>query len=145
VARAFQAGPGLDAIARTCGAGIDGGYLRIEYCQDGDGFWLEPHTDIGAKLFTLLIYLSDGAEAADWGTDIYDGNLRHVGQAPFGFNRGLIFVPGKDTWHGFRPRPIRGIRRSIIVNYVKDEWRAREQLSFPDRAVTAPYSIRKRD
>jgi hypothetical protein len=138
IADAFQAGPAVDAIGTICGARIAGAYLRIEYCQDTDGFWLEPHTDIGAKLFTLLIYLSDGPGAEDWGTDIYDADKRHVGRAPFGFNRGLIFIPGSDTWHGFQPRPIRGIRRSIIVNYVKDEWRAREQLSFPDRPLAAP-------
>jgi hypothetical protein len=137
VAQAFQAGLAPEAIAAICGARIAGAYLRIEYCQDTQGFWLEPHTDIGAKLFTLLIYLSDGPEAADWGTDIYDAALNPVGRAPCGFNRGLIFVPGPDTWHGFRPRPIRGVRRSIIVNYVKDEWRAREQLAFPDRPVAA--------
>jgi hypothetical protein len=36
-----------------------------------------------------------------------------------------------DTWHGFRPRDIRGVRRSLIVNYVVPEWRARHELAFP--------------
>lgn len=40
-----------------------------------------------------------------------------------------------DTWHGFGKRPIGGIRRSIIVNYVKDEWRSRHELAYPDRPV----------
>jgi hypothetical protein len=26
-----------------------------------------------------------------------------------------------------------GIRRSLIVNYVKPDWRSRHELSFPDR------------
>ena len=54
------------------GCTLGGSFLRIEYCLDTDGFWLEPHTDIGAKLFTMLVYLSDHPEAEDWGTDIMD-------------------------------------------------------------------------
>ena len=41
----------------------------------------------------------------------------------------MIFIPGADTWHGFEPRPLRALRRSLIVNYVGDEWRARDQLA----------------
>lgn len=137
VASAFQDPEVTRAIARTCGLRLEGGLLRIEYCQDTEGFWLEPHTDIGAKLFTLLIYLSDGPGASDWGTDLYDKDLHYVGRAPSAFNSGLIFVPGADTWHGFEPRPIRGVRRSLIVNYVKSEWRDRAQLCFPDRPIAA--------
>ena len=37
---------------------------------------------------------------------------------------------------GFTPRAIRGVRRSLIVNYVKPEWRARHELAFPDQVVT---------
>lgn len=135
VAAAFQKQETVRALEHASGARLAGGFLRIEYCQDSDGFWLEPHTDIGAKLFTLLIYLSDGPGTADWGTDIYDGDRQWIGRAPFGAGRGLIFVPGRNTWHGFARRPIQGIRRSIIVNYVKDEWRARHELSFPDTPV----------
>ncbi len=49
----------------------------------------------------------------------------------------MIFVPGSDTWHGFEKRPIAGVRRSVILNYVTDEWRAREQLSYPEAPVRA--------
>jgi hypothetical protein len=31
---------------------------RVEYAQDVDGFWLEPHTGLGVKTFTTLLYLS---------------------------------------------------------------------------------------
>ena len=44
--------------------------MRLEYAQDTDGFWLEPHTDLGVKLFTMLIYLPDSGEQNDLGTDI---------------------------------------------------------------------------
>lgn len=135
VAAAFQDAETVHALEEACGTRLGGGFLRIEYCQDSDGFWLEPHTDIDAKLFTLLIYLSAGPGTAEWGTDIYDGDRQWVGRAPFGAGRGLIFVPGGDTWHGFASRPIHGIRRSVIVNYVKNEWRARDELSFPDTPV----------
>ncbi len=37
---------------------IDGSYLRIEYIQDTDGAWLEPHRDIHEKLCSMVIYLT---------------------------------------------------------------------------------------
>lgn len=135
LARGFQHLAVLSQIEATYGVDLGGSYLRIEYCQDHDGFWLEPHTDIAVKRLTMLVYLSLGSEAAEWGTDVYDSDLKRVGRVPGGFNCGLVFVPGTDTWHGFDPRPIRGVRRSLIVNYVSPEWRARHELAFPDRPV----------
>lgn len=135
VAAAFQSRAVTRALERTTGAALAGSFLRIEYCQDTDGFWLEPHTDIGAKLFTMLVYLSDRPEAEGWGTDIYDAALTHLGSAPGGFNKGLIFIPGADTWHGVEKRSFAGVRRSIIINYVKPEWRSRHELAFPDQSV----------
>ncbi len=135
VAAAFQDPAVTATIEAVCGVDLAGGYLRIEYCQDRDGFWLEPHTDIGAKLFTLLIYLSTGPGSEAWGTDIYDGPESWVGAAPYDRGRGLIFIPADDTWHGFRRRPLSRLRRSLIVNYVKDEWRARHELAFPETPV----------
>lgn len=134
-AAGFQQPENVAALAKLTGAPLAGGYLRIEFCQDTDGFWLEPHTDIGVKLYTMLFYLSDVPQADGWGTDIYASPTKHLGAASGAFNNGLIFVPGTDTWHGFRPRRIDGVRKSIIVNYVKDEWRARGELAFPDRPV----------
>ena len=122
-------------LENACDITLKGGFLRIEYCQDTDGFWLEPHTDIGAKLFTMLVYLSTDPGAEGWGTDIYDQELRFVATAPYEFNCGLIFIPGADTWHGFRKRPLKGVRKLVIVNYVKDEWRSRHELAYPDRPV----------
>ena len=135
LANELQEGATVAKLESTCGTTLTGGYLRIEYCQDTAGFWLEPHTDIGAKLFTMLVYLSTGAGSENWGTDVLDKDFNLVATAPSGFNSGLIFIPGADTWHGFHKRPIEGVRKSIIVNYVKDEWRARHELAFPDRAV----------
>lgn len=124
-------------IAQTCGARLDATFLRIEYALDTDGFWLEPHTDIAAKRLTMLIYLSDHPDAEAWGTDILDHRKTLAGRSSGRFNSGLIFVPAGDTWHGFARRPIAGLRRSLIVNYVAADWRARHELAFPDQPVRA--------
>jgi hypothetical protein len=131
VVDAFQSAAVRGAIADTTGADLAGSLLRIEYCQDTDGFWLEPHTDIAVKKFTLLVYLSDDPALADAGTDIYEGppGHRRVGSAPYGMNKGLIFIPAENTWHGVEKRKIRGLRKSIIVNYVTPEWRDKWELA----------------
>ncbi len=135
VAEALQDGETVRKLERTCGITLKGGFLRIEYCQDTEGFWLEPHTDISEKLFTMLVYLSTDAGSEKWGTDILDENLDLVMTVPYAFNCGLIFIPGANTWHGFHKRPISGVRKLIIVNYVKDEWRSRHELAYPHQAV----------
>ncbi|WP_370153312.1 2OG-Fe(II) oxygenase [Ferrovibrio sp.] len=136
VVACFQSAETVAALQQATGAVLEGCFLRIEYCQDRGGFWLEPHTDIGAKKFTMLVYLSDAPDAGNWGTDIYDGAKRPAGRAPADFDQGLVFIPAGDTWHGFEPRPIDGIRRSFIVNYVSPAWLARHELACPDRPVT---------
>lgn len=135
LARGFQDGPAVPAIERAAGIGLAGTNLRIEYCQDSDGFWLESHTDIGVKKLTFLVYLSQGPESRGWGTDLMDARGAVLGSAPYRRNAGLMFVPGSDTWHGFSRRKIEGVRRSLIVNYVGPEWRARHELAFPDRPI----------
>jgi hypothetical protein len=135
VAAALQDSATVEKLEETCGVTLKGSFLRIEYCQDTEGFWLEPHTDIGAKLFTMLVYLSKGAGTEGWGTDVLDEQKNIVVTVPHLFNTGLIFIPAQDTWHGFQPRPIEGVRKSIIVNFVRDEWRARHELCYPDRPV----------
>ncbi len=136
VADAFQAPAVVGGFARATGAQLDGTFLRIEYGTDPDGFWLEPHTDLGVKALTLLIQLAgEGQEGL--GTDLYAGPGEWLERAAFDWNGALMFVPSNNTWHGFEPRPIDGLRRSVIVNYVTQEWRAREQLAFPNAPVRA--------
>jgi len=135
VAEAMQDPEVVAAVERRCGVDLRGTNLRIEYTQDIDGFWLEPHTDIGVKKFTMLVYLSRDPRLVDCGTDIYDAGKTLVRRAPYVFGAGLIFIPGSDTWHGFARRPIPGVRKSLIINYVGPEWRARHELAFPDRPV----------
>lgn len=136
-AQAFQSKAVTDRIERHFGTKLGGSYLRLEYAQDTGGFWLEPHTDLGVKVFTMLLYLSKEPEHRELGTDIYDTEKRHVGRSPFEPNAAMVFVPSTDTYHGFEPRTITGIRKSVIINYVTNEWRAREQLSFPDQPIAA--------
>jgi hypothetical protein len=137
VAEAFQSRPVTEIIERKTGADLGGAFVRLEYAQDTNGFWLEPHTDLGVKRFTMLIYLADGDDQIDLGTDIYSSPDTWATRSAFIDNTALVFVPGPDTWHGLSPRPIRGVRRSLIMNYVTDEWRAREQLAYPETPVRA--------
>ncbi len=115
---------------------IEGSYLRIEYIQDTNGAWLEPHHDIPEKLFSMVIYLCTGPETKNWGTDIYDNDRKWVGRSDATFNNATIFIPGDNTWHGFDKRPIIGVRRLMEINYVRPSWRDRDQLCLPDRPIT---------
>lgn len=131
---AFQSTQVVLALTLLTGALLVGTYLRVEYALDLDGFWLEPHTDIGAKAFTLFLQL--GLRGQDGlGTDLYLGPDLWTERIPFEWNAALAFVPSERSWHGFQRRPIVGVRRSIIVNYVTADWRERGQLAFPDRPV----------
>ncbi len=118
-------------IEAETGADLAGTRLRIEYCQDAPGFWLEPHTDIAVKKFTMLVYLLDDPALKLAGTDIHEGPPDHtyVATAPYGRNLGVIFIPGKTTWHGVGHHPLSGLRKSIIINYVAPDWRDTFELA----------------
>jgi len=135
--QAFQDKRLTDKLSRRFAARLAGSYLRVEYGQDTDGFWLEPHTDLGVKAFTMLLYMSKDPQHATLGTDIYDAAKRRVGCSPFACNTAMVFVPSDITFHGFEPRTIEGVRKSVIINFVTNEWRAREQLAFPESAVAS--------
>jgi hypothetical protein len=136
VAQAFQDKRVTGHIEKVFGTNLAGTYLRMEFAQDIDGFWLEPHSDLGVKVFTMLLYLSKDESHRDLGTDIYDADKNRVGRSPFAPNAAMIFVPADNTFHGFEKRPIKGVRTSLIINYVTEEWRAREQLAFPEAPIT---------
>jgi len=136
LAEALQRPDVARLMAETCDIDVAGSYLRMEYIQDTDGAWLQPHRDIPEKLFSMVIYLFTGPDAKDWGTDIYDTDRRWIGRSSGEFNSGVIFVPGPATWHGFDPRPIVGVRRLMEINYVQSIWRDRDQLAFPDRPIS---------
>lgn len=131
VVEGFQDPAVRKTIEQVTGADLSGGHLRIEYCQDTAGFWLEPHTDISVKQFTMLVYLTDDAILVNAGTDILEGppDHKYVGSAPYAKNKGVIFIPGENTWHGVGHHPVEGTRRSIIINYVTSEWRDKWELA----------------
>ena len=137
VADAFQSAEVVAVIESATGADLSGSFVRLEYAQDTDGFWLEPHTDLGVKRFTMLIYLPESPAQADLGTDIYRDPGAWFARPDFTDNAALVFVPGSNTWHGLARRPIPGVRRSVIMNYVTSDWRAREQLAYPTTPVRA--------
>jgi len=133
--QAFQDTRLTDTVVAHFGAKLKGSYLRVEYGQDTNGFWLEPHTDLGVKTFTMLLYMSKDPQHRSLGTDIYDRDKKRVDVSPFACNSAMVFVPSNITFHGFEPRTIEGVRKSVIINYVTSEWRAREQLAFPETPV----------
>jgi hypothetical protein len=141
ISSAFQDTRVTAAIEQVFRAELDRTYLRIEFAQDVDGFWLEPHTDIGVKMFTFLLYLSKDHSHADLGTDVYDNENKWVGRTPYQSNSGMIFVPSNITYHGFEKRPIAGVRKLLVINYVTEEWRAREQLAYPDELIRMSAEI----
>jgi hypothetical protein len=137
VADAFQSPAVTSAIETLTGADLAGSFVRLEYAQDTEGFWLHPHTDLGVKRFTMLIYLADDARQIDLGTDLYETEARWAKRSDFVDAAALVFVPSDNTWHGLERRPISGVRKSVIMNYVTSEWRERWQLAYPDTPVRA--------
>ncbi len=135
VADVFLSGEVISFIEKTGNVDLKDSLLRIEYTLDTNNFWLEPHTDIGVKNFTMLIYLSDDDEAVNWGTDIYADADTHFATVPSVPNTGLVFFPSEKTWHGFHKRNIKGVRKTLIVNYVTQEWRNRQELVHPEKTM----------
>lgn len=131
VADGFKSRAVIEAIERETGANLRNTRLRIEYCQDTQGFWLEPHTDIRVKKYTMLVYLADDPSLANAGTDIHEGppDFKYVTSAPYARNKGVIFVPGENTWHAVGERPMKSVRKSIIINFVSDDWRDAWELA----------------
>ncbi len=49
VSDAFQDKRVTDMISKAFGTDLSGTYLRIEFAQDTDGFWLGSHTDLASS------------------------------------------------------------------------------------------------
>ncbi|KZL17942.1 hypothetical protein PsAD2_02675 [Pseudovibrio axinellae] len=130
ISAVFQSPSIVELLSTMCAIDLSGCFLRIEYACDKDGFWLEPHTDIGAKKFTLLLYLSRSC-GKDLGTSLYSDKHTFHSNAPWAPNRAVFFVPSDRSWHGFHKRRITNPRKSLIINYVCPAWRAKNELAFP--------------
>ena len=137
LARLLQAPQTVRVLEQATGCDLEGTNVRIEYAVDSDCFWLQPHTDLGVKRITILYYLPDAPDQEDLGTDIYSDADTWAARAPFKWNTALVFVPSDNTYHGFESREIPRIRRSVIINYVTQDWKAREQLAYPDQPVVS--------
>ena len=124
---AFQSKTVTDRIEQHFGTSLDGSYLRVEIAQDTDGFWLEPHTDLGVKLFTMLLYTSKDPSHAALGTDIYDADKGHVGRSPFESNAAL-------QHHLPRLRAAQDRRRAQV-----DHHQLRDQRLARTRAARIPH------
>ncbi|MBI0066323.1 MULTISPECIES: 2OG-Fe(II) oxygenase [Commensalibacter] len=131
LAQVFDSEEIRSAFSHLTGGDLSNTWLRLELCLDTDGFWLEPHTDIGAKKLTFLLSLSTAEGAEGWGTDIMNEEGQSLGRSSGVFNSAFLFIPAKNTWHGFEQRPIKGVRRTLILNYVDSSWRAKHELAFP--------------
>jgi hypothetical protein len=84
----------------------------------------------------MLLYLSTDPGHEDWGTDVDADAATPIGRVPAEFNSALVFVPSDHTLHGFEKRPMSGVGRSLIINYVTQDWRARHELAFPEQPVS---------
>ena len=116
-------------LSNICGKNLTKGKLRIEYTMDTGSFWLEPHLDIKEKMITFLIYLSNDPNSSGWGTTIYNDDLTFHSKAPYRQNLGLMFMAGKNTWHGVPMQNIQGIRKNLIINYVVSDWKSVHELA----------------
>jgi len=119
----------VSQLGNICGRDLTQGKLRIEYTLDSGDFWLEPHLDIKEKLLTFLVYLSREPGSSEWGTTIYNKDLSFHSKAPYKSNLGLMFMAGKDTWHGVPKQNIQGVRKNIIINYVTSDWKSIHELA----------------
>ena len=107
----------IDMFESECGRRIRGNYLRVEFIEDKEKSWLEPHVDISEKIMSFLVYLNNTDESEDIGTALYDNNKNYVTTVPYIDNTGFYFYPGEDTWHGLESVKIKKRRRAVMVNY----------------------------
>jgi hypothetical protein len=121
----------ISQLGDICGRDLTQGKLRIEHTLDNGDFWLEPHLDIKEKLLTFLVYLSKGGDSSQWGTELYNPDLSLYAKVPYKLNLGFMFMAGKNTWHGVPKQQIIGVRKSLIINYVSNEWQSLHELA-PD-------------
>jgi hypothetical protein len=129
IAQVFNHPSIISQLGNITGRDLTKGKLRIEYTLDTGNFWLEPHLDIKEKLLTFLVYLSKNPNSSEWGTTIYNPDLSFHSKAPYKSNMGLMFMAGKDTWHGVPKQNIQGIRKNIIINYVTNDWKSVHELA----------------
>lgn len=97
-------------------------YCRPEMIHDRYPFFHAIHTDTPEKKLSLIINI-DKEDDKNLATDIYVDKETHFAKTEWKDNRGLLFIPSDEKWHGFAPTEYKGIRTIMIVNFVdKDVW-----------------------
>jgi len=102
-------------------------YCRPELIHDRYPFFHAIHTDTPEKKLTLIVNISKEDEK-NLATDIYVDKETHFAKTDWADNRGLLFIPSDEKWHGFAPIEYDGIRTIMIINFVdKDVWKNTSQ------------------
>lgn len=117
IAEFFLRDENINMFEKESGRKIRGNYLRVEFIEDKEKSWLEPHVDIEEKIMSLLVYLNNTNELESIGTALYNENKEYVKTVPYINNTGFYFYPGKNTWHGLESVEIKERRRAVMVNY----------------------------
>lgn len=107
----------IEMFEKESGKKIKGNYLRVEFIEDREKSWLEPHVDINEKLMSFLVYLNTTNECMSIGTALYNSKKQYVKTVPYINNAGFYFFPSDDTWHGLESVKIKERRRAVMVNY----------------------------
>ena len=119
--------------------------LRPELIDDRYPFFHEVHCDHPDKVLTLLIYI-DKDDEQNLASDLYIDENTHHTKLKWKDNGGIGWTiePNDNKWHGFKPMKYDGVRRILIVNWVKDEvWNDKSQLYLDWR--TQPFKYNPND
>ena len=119
--------------------------LRPELIDDRYPFFHEVHCDHPDKVLTLLIYI-DKDDEQNLASDLYIDENTHHTKLKWKNNGGIGWTiePNDNKWHGFKPMKYDGVRRILIVNWVKDEvWNDKSQLYLDWR--TQPFKYNPND
>ena len=116
--------------------------LRPELIDDRYPFFHEVHCDHPDKVLTLLIYI-DKDDEQNLASDLYVDKNTHHTKLKWKNNGGIGWTiePNDNKWHGFKPMKYEGVRRILIVNWVKDEvWNDKSQLYLDWRTLPFKYN-----
>jgi len=82
------------------------------------------------QMFTMLLYMSRDAQHRTLGHRHLRPGQKHVGSSPFAPNAAMVFVPSGTTTTASRPARSTACAKSVIINYVTNEWRAPSSWRF---------------
>ena len=115
---------------------------RPELIDDRYPFFHEVHCDHPDKVLTMLIYI-DKDDEQNLASDLYVDENTHHTKLKWKNNGGIGWTiePNDNKWHGFKPMKYEGVRRILIVNWVKnDVWKDKSQLYLDWRTQPFKYN-----